>query len=438
MGILSSILSLFWYNIHMQRALSDWQSEEALLERLRLESPDLFVRPKSEPDLLLGSVGIVGLPDDRVEACVGTKQDDLLREEFYTDDYHALRACTRSHPDPLHSGHVLHVNVVADCAHSKEVASLLAEHLGQSQEDVHYVTHYPRRGSHAQRMSIKGALWDRLQSFSHPGITIEPLRYASEHVQPAHLMGVRHQVRLRTKGAADPNKLKRLVTYFSAAGVLPFAPPSQFGSRVIDHKLGFLSLSRNDDALTRTFFTEPGLLDEPLWKRVRSLLGANYGDWEAMRGVVDPYPYTLWRERVLLEALVRDPSGGLRSAWRTLASERKKWEEAYARWVVNRTLSTYQRPEDVHLALPHPFSEEGRRVYGRVFQADGLTRLPKKMQERQSGKSVMRMFPEFHRVRQQDDGLVFLFTLPPGISYETLLLPFFKLHTRHIPHWAHD
>lgn len=409
------------------------------IERIRQENPALLERDRRmDPDIVLAKIGISGLDEDRPSGYLHYHPYDMITEERQRGGGISRPEPYRSVPDDHGTiNRILHAHLTKVDLSTQEALARVKDSLGLSGE-MRYAHAKSHRGQTSQRVSFEGVDWRQIEGQEVPGIILEPIAYEDEHVKRDDHVGDRFTVLVRHDGSEHSERLKYLADLYRRYGFLNFIPQHQFGSRALAHKLG-CQLARGDEKrCLQTFLTHPGTHDLPLFRGVRERLAANFGDWEAMLQVVEPFSHSLAAERRVLESLHDHPKK-TRRALHAIRSHAQRWTQAYGNWLINRSLTQGSRFEKI---LPEQLARDPQNAFyddlcsqdgvfdaGESFKRLGLKPL--------SGEHRVRVRPDIHRITQLDQGTLFQFSLPVGSDPYGFLLQFYRLHSGlPVPGWV--
>lgn len=409
-----------------------WERQQKEIERIRLENPSLLERDSlPDPDLLLSQVGITGLDQDRPRGYLRYLPQDFIVEEIRPDGSICSIEPTRSIPDD-HTGdrRTLYCNLIKVNLPTTMTLKYLQEYLNLKPEQIGFAGSKDAVAITSQRVSFRDVDWKDISQKKIPQIKLEPISYGNGAIQRGDLRGNRFTILVRDDGKGSSDRLRSLVETYNKSGFLNFFGLQRFGSRKISHKFGCL-LARGDiDGCLRSFFTEKGIDDLPLFKKIRDRLAVVYGNWKAMKEIVEPFPHTFVLELKVLDSLIAEPKKTI-NALMSIKGEARKWIESYNHWVVNRYLSEAHRSGGVlPKQLPLPLVQKD--IYHDKLKMDGVhepdehvSRFGFSSAQNQVSSLVQ---PVVNRVMKVDEGTIFSVSLPHYSDPHSYLSHMYKLH----------
>jgi len=420
-----------------------WERQQKEIERIRLENPSLLERDSlPDPDQLLAQVGITGLDSNRPRGYLRYLPQDFIVEEIRPDGSICSIEPTRSIPDD-HTGdrRTLYCNLIKVNLSTLKAIDYISDHAGIKKQDVGYAGIKDAIAVTSQRISLRSTDWKNISQKKIPNVVLEPVEYGSGVMNRGELKGNRFTILVRSDGTESNEQLKNLIDQQRENGFLNYFGLQRFGMRLEGPKIGCL-LARGDmNGAIRELFTHAGPNDLPIFRQLRERLSAVYGDWEQMKIIMEPFPYSFERELRVVQKLIEDPKKTI-NALRSIRDAVRLYVRGYTSWVVNKYLSENSNNRDIKKIIL-PFSEgDGQEIYEKFFKEDGVTNYAENLKPFESfinfrkAEIDFRIIPEINRVTKVDEGIIFNFSLGKGSYATTFLMNFYKLvEGEPVPGW---
>jgi tRNA(Glu) U13 pseudouridine synthase TruD len=169
--------------------------------------------------------------------------------------------------------------------------------------------------------------------------------------------------------------------------------------------------------------------------RIRLKAKDQLGDWQAIKILMAPYPYTFAFELVVLNHLINHPQDWA-GALGSISEQVKMWVYAYMSYLLNLQLSTYSlsgQPPPPELPIPLSDDINDRQPFAEFLAQDSVsldfpTALsPLPFIQRQHRTLHTLITPTVHTWKITPVGLVISFDLPTGAYATTALRNLFLL-----------
>ncbi len=208
----------------------------------------------------------------------------------------------------------------------------------------------------------------------------------------------------------------------------------RFGTpRLLSHVLGRFLVMGQYEEVVKTFLTQIGLRELPYFVTVRGIIKEKWRDWQAIKNIIDLFPYHFHLERSFIDYLVAHPDDFL-GALHTLPDQVRLWMYAYDCYLFNRKLSELIKTGSVPMSLPliTSFNPADWKPYQEFLDADGV-KMPSRSYRDfpfirvESRKCATLQHLDVHNAVFEDRLATFCFSLPKGSYATSFLMNFFEL-----------
>ena len=285
-----------------------WQSEQEYLEQVNQKKPELVTRTKPvDPDVVLERIGIFGLPDQRPQGYIKYLPQDFIVEEITKNGELMSIQPEKTRPDNDPDKRTLWVKMIKTNSATLDALQNFTAASGIGQDKVGYAGIKDAVAVTSQMLSLRGVEWEQIKDLKAPNLYLDPVKYGKGALQVGDLQGNRFTILIRTPENITVDWLVAEIEKMREKGFWNFYGPQRFGNRYLSHKWGWHIIKGDIDGCLKSFLTEPGPFDLPLWVEYRKKLAEIYGDWGEMHRIMSQMPYTFRYEMQVLEALRKDP-----------------------------------------------------------------------------------------------------------------------------------
>lgn len=425
-----------------------WLEEQKYLAKVETKEPALLVRENPiDPDQILERIGVFGLPQERPEGYIKFMPQDFIVEEISQEGELVPIEPEKTEPDPSEDERTLWVKLIKVNLATLDAIEHLAKTTGIDRNTIGYAGIKDAVAVTAQKLSLRGISWQDVGTVKIPNLHLEPLEYGKGALQVGHLKGNRFTILIRMREGVDKDWLQEEVQRVGEQGFWNYYGPQRFGNRLLSHKWGWFLAKGDTDGLLKSFLTEAGPFDLPLFKKYRNQLASIYGDWAEMERIMSYLPYSFRYEREVLGSLINDPKK-TRNALLKIREQVRLWGYAYASYCTNRLLARASetgmklkdevplllsdRAEDV--ALYHDFlrEDEVQDLQKNLSVFGGLFNFTRRTIETKT-------LPKIHTFKEINDGVIFSFDLGKGSYATALLMQLVKMYEGEpVPDWVSD
>lgn len=357
----------------------EFDRERALFEAERKRVPELFVRaPMVDDAETLRSIGIEDIAAGRPSAYLRLMPQDFIVEEIDREGAVYPVKPPSGAPPIDGEGSTYFADLIKVGISTLEAKSQLAHALGVDEKNIGYAGIKDRLALTSQQISIRGISDpQRLLSLHEDNFFLNDIRRGKGVVANGELKGNRFTITLRlaeTLTDAQWETLEQKVAVAKMDGFWNFFYLQRFGTpRLISHMLGRLLLLGQYEETVRMFLTHIGARELPYFTDLRKSIAGKWGDWKAIREIVDRFPYHFSIERAFVSHLADHP-GDFLGALREVPDQVRLWFYAYDSFLFNKKLSTLIRSGEVPLSLPFltSFNPLDWKPYEEYLKEDGI------------------------------------------------------------------
>lgn len=415
------------------------EREKLFLEAERKKCPELFRRePQIDNAAACASIGISFEVAARPLAYLKLFPQDFIVEEIGPDGAESTVAYESSAAGAAGTGPTVYADLVKAGVSTFEARAALAERLGIAEEQIGYAGIKDRFALTSQRISIRGASdLGRVRSIADDRFFLKKMRCGKGVVETGALRGNRFTILLRlprSLSAEESSAFEAAESEVREHGFWNFFSFQRFGTpRLLSHRLGRLIMRGAYEDAVKLFMTEPAPREIPYFQGLRRKIGAQWGNWQAMRELLEPFPGQCALERTFADFLVCVP-GDFAGALRTAPDQIRLWIFAWSSYLFNRKLSELIRLGDVPLSLPLPTSanQHDWETYASELRDEDV-RLPSRaFKDFPFVQHASRRWPTVERAditqrAARENVFAWSFSLPKGAYATTFLMHFFTL-----------
>jgi TruD family tRNA pseudouridine synthase len=420
-----------------------WGAEQSYLVQERLRHPELFFVPQRHATERLEYIGITHDTAQLPLGFVKFSPFDFIVEEILPDGTVAAVEESPAPKAPAPQSKIVYAALVkAGLLSSVDAIQKLSEVLGTNIANIRHAGVKDANALTGQRISIAGVPAQKLSGLKLPGMFLQNIAAAQEHVRVGQLHGNRFTVVVRTARPVDQMHMQSAVQRLGAEGFLNFYGEQRFGMpRLHTMHCGRLLLAGKLNEALRMFLVESTPFEQPFVQRLRTQAGECYGDWKAMHQLFARLPYTLRNEVSILNVLMQNTTATAADAFTAVPTCVRYWAMAYGSYLTNILLSrNINLPEKLGLLLNK--NPDGDSVYAEFLERDGTAGYHQQAARysfiplSDNPTIPTRIFPVVHGVHVGQDAVTLSFDLPKGAYATTMLYHVFDLQSvPGIPQW---
>jgi TruD family tRNA pseudouridine synthase len=426
-----------------------WQREQVVLAKEREKDPAGFVAPPKEAGALLQRIGIeIELPD-RPKGYIKFSPLDFLVEEILPNgEVVQIDADPYLEREEAMLGSTLYADLIKIGISTIDATVRIAEALHIDLKSVGYAGIKDASAITAQRISIRGASLDAVQSLSIPNLMLRNIQSGKGAVTVGSLQGNRFTLFIRTEGELPASRFAGEVRRIERSGVLNFYGPQRFGvPRFLSHVFGKFLLQGDHVGLLKTYFFEESPFEWPYAGRLRREARPLFGNWKKLEETFSILPYTFRFELELIRVLM-EYAGDRYAAGRAISVLPKQvdlWARAYASYLANRSLSQLSVrgsvPETIPMLLE--LGDKNRAFYEHFLQEDGIGNFVEALRPFRfihigNARELLALIrPKIHGFKVVPEGAVISFDLPKAAYATTALMFLFESFSgMPVPDWV--
>lgn len=424
--------------------------ELGYLARAAAEEPTLFEqRSFSENNAFLQSFGIT-LPgkDALPPGFLKLWASDFIVEEEQKDGTLATIAWENVlHPTtPLEFGNTYYATLVKCGLSTFEAIEDMARQLDCQISQIGFAGIKDKNAITAQRVSFRKVSLQKLKTITSPYYFLKNVVVGKGIVEKASLTGNRFTILIRTPveffEQTQLDQLTQALTTLQDRGFYNFFYLQRFGTpRLIGAKLGLSLLHGQYKRAVVDLLTFPAPRELEFIRRLRKDIKKNFGNWDMILTLLEPFPILFRHERAVVEYLRRFPSD-YQGALMTVPDQLTLWLYALASQYFNETISTLLAlGKPIPRTLPLLLSPDPRdwQPYVSLLKRDHIFPPP---------FENIRIFPmvrlahrelptvdyaELHAVELVEQGIILQFSLAKGQYATTFLSHVFNLVAGKLP-----
>jgi len=412
-----------------------WQKEQAFLASQKEQHPELFIRTEGLEILeQLTRVGIVLPVQPLVKGFIKYHPFDFIVEERLSDgtivSIDVNSSPVSSQPAPFFRADLVKVGIS-----TIDAIRELARKLNIKETQVGYGGVKDAIALTSQRISVSKVSLDQLQTLPNSNFYLKNIQSAQEAMSMNNILGNRFTIFIRTQEQVDEEKLVQRLTQIQAEGFWNFYWLQRFGNRLLSHWWGLLLLQGKEEKTVRSYLCDPGPGELPFFSQLRKQANQQFGNWEEIIKLYEPFGFSLRFELLLLNYLKEfrhDYTGALRS----ISEQVKMWIYAYSSFVFNKVLSLaaadkFQVPTNLPLLLSN--DPKDREVYRQFLEMDKIPLdFAQKIKRFDFIRFTLRyvetkLLPKILGYKILPEGVIISFDLPKGAYATTFLSHLFTL-----------
>lgn len=418
------------------------------MEKLKKESPELFVKEKASQKELFRRLGITIDFPKLPKGYVRFTPLDFIVEEILKDKTIVLVDGETMLPENLGGKGTIYADLIKVGISTIDAAERLAEALRIEAKRVGYAGIKDAVAITAQRISMRGADLFEVKDLSIPNVFLKSISEGKGVMQVGDLYGNRFTLFIRTEPSFDKKAFEEQVEKVRTAGIINFYGPQRFGSpRFLSHMFG-MYLARGDfKRCIEIYIAKESPFESPYAAKIRKKASEKLGDWDFMYDEMGKLPYAFRHERVFLDVLkTRTGKDVYKKAIEALPRQVDLWARAYASYLANLALSGASRgeseiPENLPLLLSlnegvREFYQDWLEQHGTKNYLDNLGAL-RFIHIGEESSILSRIYPEIHKIKIVPEGVGVCFDLTKGAYATTVLTFLFDVVTGEpIPEWV--
>lgn len=288
----------------------------------------------------------------------------------------------------------------------------------------------------AQRISFRDANLDVVKNIASPYFFLKNIQYEKGVVEIGGLKGNTFTILVRTDESFQKEKFLKSVEKINSDGFFNFFYSQRFGSpRFINWFWGSLILKGEYKKAVLSFLCSEGQREIEYFKKIRSEIKNQFGNWQSIEHILKPFPLVLHHETKIVRYLKNNPADFI-GALNQISEQIQLWVFAYASLLFNRKISEYIKnnaplPEKLPLIVSND-KNDWKEYYG-FLKEDEINQFP---------ISHLKPFPfiqwkkrristkekaQIHKIKIIPEGVVISFTLPKASYATTFLSHLFQL-----------
>lgn len=339
----------------------------------------------------------------------------------------------------LPEGPTLYATMVK-CSISTLIAvSELAKELKCSPEQIRYAGLKDSGAITAQRLSFRQVTLEQLKSVNNPRFFFKDVVSGKGALEKGRLKGNQFTILLRTeKNFVESGQAKAFISQLAKVrdhGFYNYFYIQRFGTpRLAAHYWGMDLVQGYYRKVVESFLSFASPYEIPYFRNLRRELGTNFGDWQAMLELAEPFPIILGNELKVIKHLLQKPDDFV-GALVQIQDQATMWVSAFSSWMFNQKVASYLKkgeepPEFLPLYLD-TFNSRG--VYDNLMKdlqlsvtdLRNLLQLP--FIQAPKKPIITRQAVTVEKAEIISEGIVLKFFLPKGEYATTFLSHMFNL-----------
>ena len=288
----------------------------------------------------------------------------------------------------------------------------------------------------SQLVSFRNVNIESIEKISSPYFFLKDTYYDKGAIEVGGLKGNKFTILVRTNNSFEKEKFIENIEVIKKEGFFNFFYSQRFGSpRFINWFWGLLILKGEYKNTVLSFLCSEGQNEIPYFKKVREEIKNNFGNWEKVAKILEPFPIILQNEIKIVNYL-KNNSADFVGALKQIPEQIQLWVYAYGSLLFNRKISEYLKnninpPEKLPLILSNDKSHW--TVYDEFLKEDGILILPFEnlkpfnFIQWKKREVVTKEKIEIHNVKIIKEGVVLSFTLPKGCYATSFLSNLFQI-----------
>ena len=419
----------------------DRENERLFFEEERKRVPELFaLEPMVDDDAALRSIGIQGvISGHRPLGYLKLIPQDFIVEEISRDGATHTVEFEHAKPATETEGGTYYADLVKVGISTLDAKPRLAHALDIDEKNIGYAGIKDRFALTSQLISMRGIKEpERLLNLADNNYFLKNLHRGKGVLVNTDLQGNRFTVTVRTAEpitAAQKQEMEEKVAEAKQDGFWNFFYFQRFGTpRLLSHILGRLIIKGQYEETIKFCCIHTGTHEPPYINAIREAIERQWGDWNAILGLIDLFPAYFIDERTFIHHLAERP-GDYLGALRALPDQIRLWVYAYASYLFNRKLSELIKTGSVPLNLPFITSHDPKdwKPYQAFLDEDHVKLPSPAFRDFHpivyiASRRCPTLQPlTIHNAVFQDRLAIFSFSLPKGSYATTFLMNFFTL-----------
>lgn len=369
--------------------------------------------------------------------------EDFIVEERIGE--HLSRVTSRGEPVAT-EGATIYATLIKCGISTIEAVEDIAGKLGVRIEDIAYAGIKDKDAVTAQRISIRRASLAEVTGISSPHFFLTDVESGQGAVGKGSLTGNRFTIFMRTQesffGPEETHLFTQKIEALQTFGFYNFFYLQRFGTpRLHNFAWALMILKGEYEEAVRDIIRYEGERELPYFKGVRRELDALFGDWSAMRALIEPLPLMFRHEHRMLAHLERHPHD-FRGALQQIPEQITLWMYALSSLLFNQYISNcLARGQEPPEELPFFLSRERKDYEPYKDMLHSLGIYPPSFEHLKPFPQVMirsRMTPtrdtaKIYKAEVVEGGVILEFELGKGQYATTFLAHLFTLTAGLVP-----
>jgi len=231
----------------------------------------------------------------------------------------------------------------------------------------------------SQLISIRKTNFEDIKNLNSPYIFLKNVYSGKGVVEVGKLKGNEFTILIRTDGNFQKEEFLSNVNTIKKEGFFNFFYLQRFGTpRLINFYWGLFILKGDYEKAILSFLSSPGKRELPYFHQLRKLIGENFGNWQKVREITEPFSLIFQNERKVISYLKENPKDFC-GALKQIPEQVQLWLFALASLFFNKKLSAYLKENGkLPETLPLILSDDGKDwdSYQEVLSKNGIGSAP--------------------------------------------------------------
>ena len=193
----------------------------------------------------------------------------------------------------------------------------------------------------SQLISIRELDINKFQKFNSPYLFLKNAYSGKGIVETGNLIGNKFTILIRTDSFFQKEKILDKLKTIGKEGFYNFFYLQRFGTpRLINFYWGMFILKGEYEKAILSFLCSPGKRENAYFRNLREEIKENFGNWEKIEKITEPFPLILQNERKVISYLKENPEDFI-GALNQIPEQVKLWVFAFTSFLFNEKLSFY-------------------------------------------------------------------------------------------------
>lgn len=429
-----------------QEHTSVWEQEQATLAAARAKRPEAFIPSPLGHDAICERIGIPARTQTVPTGCIKFSPVDFIVEELSQDGSLVSIDSQDSHPTANKPGDTtVWADLVKTLVSTPSAVEEIARALSLPQTAVSYAGFKDNLAFTAQRIAIEGTTEDAVRALNLPHMVLKNIALGGGSLQNGELSGNRFSLFVRTKKPVDAAAWQMQLESIEQIGLLNYYGPQRFGApRYVSHLLGKHLACGEYKETVKMYFCGTSPFENAYFTQVREALAEVFGNWHAMREIINPLPHSFVDGHAMLDVLEKTAEPDYIAALKAIDRQVKFWAYAYGSYLTNQFLGqNAQHKKTLAKRIPLLISKnrQAQRLYEPFTKQDGTADFAKHLRpfglvigDNPTLKTTFK--PTFGASRIVKEGVALSFDLRKGAYATTVLAELFDLdEDEQLPSW---